>query len=135
MPAKESLIRNLNLLVPFLRILQSFSIVFGRYCVWHYNIVRKGLLAPPPFLSHPPLDQACPLLKSLCPLSSFLFHPVLRCFRQFPPPSWQNPPVLILPTNLSWFKQISKGQIYHFNCHFLSKINFNLLNPFTNRLS
>ena len=37
-------------------------------------------------------------------------------------------------TNLSWFKQISKGRIYQFNCRFLSKINFNILNPFTNRL-
>ena len=43
----------------------------------------------------------------------------------------QIPPALIRPTNLSWFKQISKGQIYQLNCRFLSKINFNLLNPIT----
>ena len=42
----------------------------------------------PPFLRHPPLDAACPpFLKSLFPLPSFLFYPILRYFRQFSPPS------------------------------------------------
>ena len=51
-------------------------------------------LAPPPFL------------KSLCPLPSFLFYLLLRCFRQFPPTLTQIPPALIQLTNLSWFEQI-----------------------------
>ena len=53
------------------------------------HIVHKWVLAPPFFLRHPPLDPACPLpfFKSLFPLPYFLFHPLLRYFRQFPPPS------------------------------------------------
>ena len=43
----------------------------------------------PPFLK--PLDLAYPsFLKSLFPLTSFLFHPLLRYFRKFLPPS-RNP--------------------------------------------
>ena len=88
----------------------------------------------PPFLRHPPLDPACPpFLKSLCPLPSVLLHPLLRYFRQFPHPH-ANPSSPNLTNQLSWFK-LSKGQIYQFNCCLLSKINFNLLNPFTSRLS
>ena len=42
----------------------------------------------PPFLKHPLLDAACPpFLKSLFPLPSFLFYPILRYFKQFSPPS------------------------------------------------
>ena len=41
-----------------------------------------------PFLRHPTLDPACcPFLKSLFALPSFIFHPLLRYFRQFLPPS------------------------------------------------
>ena len=87
-------------------------------------IVCKGVPAPSPFLRHPSLDPACPtFLKSLFPLPSFLFHPLLRCFRQFSPPL-QPPSALIQPpTNLPWLKQISEGWFYQFNCRFLSKIN------------
>ena len=43
---------------------------------------------PENLLRHPSLDPACPpLLKSLLPLPFFLFHPFLKYFRQFPPPS------------------------------------------------
>ena len=67
----------------------------------------KGCCNPPSLLRHPTLDPACPhFLKSLCPHSSVLFHPLLRYFRQFFPPSRKS------PTNLSWFKQILKRQIY-----------------------
>ena len=62
--------------------------------IYIYIIVRKEVPAtPPPFLRHPPLDLACRLfLKSLCPLSSFLFHPLSRYFRQFP---WHSPKSLL----------------------------------------
>ena len=88
-----------------------------------------------PFLRHPPLDPDCPppLLKTFVPLPSVLLHPLLRYFRQFPHPH-ANPSSSNLTNQLSWFK-LSKGQIYQFNCCLLSKINFNLLNPFTSRLS
>ena len=51
-------------------------------------IVCKGVPAPHPFLRHPPLDPACPppFFKFLFPLPSFLFHLLLRYFRQFPHP-------------------------------------------------
>ena len=53
-------------------------------------IVRKGVLVPP-FLRHPPVDPACPLFKIfVSSLPSFLFHPLLRYFRQFLPLS-RNP--------------------------------------------
>ena len=58
--------------------------------LYMYIIVRK-VVPVPPFLRHTPLDPACPpFLKSLFPLNSFLFHPVLRYFRWFSPPS-RNP--------------------------------------------
>ena len=51
-------------------------------------IVCKGFpaplfKAPTPWPNLPP----SPFLKSLCPLSSVLFHPLLRYFRQFSPSS------------------------------------------------
>ena len=52
-------------------------------------IVGKGFLVPP-FLRHPPVDPACPLFKIFISFPSFLFHPLLRYFRQFLPPS-RNP--------------------------------------------
>ena len=79
--------------------------------------------------------QNHPFLRSMCPHPSFLFHPHFKVFQTVPHTFTQIPPALIWSTNLSWLKQISKGQIYQFNCRFLSAINFNLLNPFTNRLS
>ena len=88
---------------------------------------------------HPLTQLENPFLKSLCPLPSSV-PPLLRYCRQFPPPM-QIPPALIRPTNLSWwFEQMTNIKYlrrnYQFNCWFLSKINFNLLNPFTNnRLS
>ena len=78
------------------------------------------------FSRHPTLDPACPLpfLKFFLPLPSFLFHPPFKVFLTVPPTLTQFPPALIRPTNLPWFKQISKGRFYQFNCRFLSKSNF-----------
>ena len=62
------------------------SVPKNEFAVFPY-IVRKTVPTPP-FLRQPPLDPACPpFLKSLLLLPSFLFHPLLRHFRQFPPPS------------------------------------------------
>ena len=69
-----------------------------------------------------------PFLKSLCSLPSVLFHPLLRYFRQSHPTLTKISLAIIRPINISWFKQISKGQIYQVNCRFLTKINFNILN-------
>ena len=56
-----------------------------------FDTARKRVPAPS-LLRHRPLDSTCPLspprfLKSLFPLPSFLFQPLLRYFRQLPPPS------------------------------------------------
>ena len=77
------------------------KIFYGDFCISQFV---RGLQPPPPpplsFLRHPPLDPACPpFLKSLCPLPSFLFHLLLRSFRQSPPTLTQMPPALIQPTN------------------------------------
>ena len=65
-----------------------------------YTLFVRGFQTP--FLRHPPLDPACTsFLKFLFPLNSFLFHPLLRYFRQFPPLS-HNPilPLSNQPTSL-----------------------------------
>ena len=69
----------------------NFNVVlclsFNYFWEDYKTIVRKGVPVSP-FLRHPPFDLAClPFLKSLCPLPSVLPHPLLRYFRQFPPPS------------------------------------------------
>ena len=87
--------------------------------------------APTPFLSLPPTH----LFKFFVFPPLFSVPPPFKVFQTVPPTLTQIPPAVICSTNISWFKQIAKGQIYQFNCCFLSKINFNLLNPFTNRLS
>ena len=104
-----------------------------------YSVKTEGILVlmgvPAP-LRHPPLDLVPPpFFKSLSPLSSFLFHPLLRYFRQTPT-LLQPSPALTRPTNLPWFKQISKEWFYCFTSStvaFYQKSMFNLLNPFTNR--
>ena len=56
-----------------------------------------------------------PFLKSLWSLPSVLFHPLLRYFRQSHPTLTKISLAIIRPTTISWFKQISKGQIYQVN--------------------
>ena len=81
-----------------------------------------------PFSDTHPLTQLVPFLKALLPLPFFLFHPILRYFRQFPHP--HATPFFPNPTHqpslhiINGFKQISKGWFCQFNCRFLSKINF-----------
>ena len=110
-----------------LKLPQHKNIVMFKYDICHFvyvHIVCKGVITThastqlPPFAS-PPLYSVPPTFKR---------------FQIVPPTLTQIPPVLIQSTNLSWFKKTSKGRIYQLNCHFLSKINLNLLNPFTNRL-
>ena len=74
-------------------------------------------------------------LKALFPLSSFLFHPLLRYFRQFPPHS-RNPllPKSDQPTFLG-LNTYQKGDCTSSTVASYQKSIFNLLNPFTNRLS
>ena len=82
----------------------------------------------PPSLRHPPVDPACPpFLKSLFLLLSFLFHPLLRYFRQFPhlhTTSCPNPTHQPSLHTTNEFQQISKGWLYRFSYRFISKINF-----------
>ena len=95
-------------------------------------IVCTGVPAP---LKAPSSRPSPPFLKSLFPLSSFLFHPLLRYFRQTPT-LLQPPSCPTRTTNLPWFTQISKEWFYYFTSStvaFYQKSIFNLLNPFTNR--
>ena len=91
-------------------------------------IVRKGAPAPPPpapfFSRHPLLDPDCPPFKILVSPPLFFVPPSFKLFQTVPPTLMQPPTSLIQQTNRPWFKQISKGQFYEFNCHLLSKINF-----------
>ena len=57
------------------------------------------------FLRHPLLAPPLHFLKSLCPLTSVSLHSPLDSTT---PTLTQISPALIQPTNLSWFKQISK---------------------------
>ena len=100
-----------------------------------YINIPRGVPAPL-FKAPTPWHSLPSFLKYLCSLPSFLFHPssISRYFFRHSPPHptiMQIPPALTWPTNLSWFKKISKGWIYQFNCCFLSKVNFNLLNSVT----
>ena len=80
-----------------------------RVIVALYNHSLQGG-SNPPLLRHPPLDPSYPqFLKFLFPLPSFLFHPLLMHLNTVPPTLMQPPPALIQPTNLPWFKKISKG--------------------------
>ena len=56
-------------------------------CVFMYVciIVGKGVPDTPPPFKAPTLNPAClTFLKSLFPLPSFLFHPLLGYFKQLP---------------------------------------------------
>ena len=111
----------------------SFMLYKMFFLTEHKEAIVRKVVPASPLLRHPLLDPGCPLFKIFVSPPLCSVPPTLRYFRQFPLTLKQIPLALIWPTNLSWFKQISKGQIYQFNC--LSKINVNLLNPFTNRLS
>ena len=57
----------------------------GDVSSWMETIVRKGV--PVPLFKAPTPWPRLPIFfKSLFPLPSFLFHPLLRYFRQFPLP-------------------------------------------------
>ena len=119
----------------------AWQFIFRRMGIW-WNLRCKFLaedissylvrgFLPPHSLRHPLLDLASPpLLKSLFPLLSFLFHSLLRYFRQFPHPHatpfCPNPshkPYLHIDIGfiIIGFKQILKGWFYKFNYRFISK--------------
>ena len=77
-----------------------------------------------PFLIHAPLDSAC---LPLFTLRSFLFHILLRCFRQFP--------LTLTQQNFLGLNKCQKGDFASSTVIFYQKSIFNFLNPFTNRLS
>ena len=90
-----------------------------------YTQFVRGFPPPPPFSKQPLFDPACPTLFKIF-VSALLFSvaPPFKVFQTVPPTLTQPLTALIRPTNLPWFKQISKERLYQFNCRFLSKINF-----------
>ena len=106
-----------------------------KYSVKTEGIVCKRVPAPQPLLSQPPLDPVCsPFLKSLLLLCSFVFHPI-RHFIQTPHP--HATPSCPSPTNQPSFgsNKYQKGDFTSSTVAFCQKSIFNLLDPFTNRLS
>ena len=92
----------------------------GKFTIKPYFV--RGFQPPPPpplpYLRHPLLDSAClPFLKSLFPSHLFCstsFQGILDS--SLPADPHATP-------NLPWFKQISKGWFYQFNCCFLHMHN------------
>ena len=125
----------LKLLCPnFIWIRHCHSTYYSNIATYHSNIsqqhniaiVREGIPAPL-FLRHPLLawPSLPPLLKIFVSPPLFSVPPPFKVFQTVPPSLSQPSSALIQPpTNLPWFKQISKGLFYQFNCRFLSKINF-----------
>ena len=97
-------------------------------------IVRKGALALPFIQGTHPLTHLVPFLKSLFPLPSSLFHPILKYFRQFPQPSCN--PLLPLSSKPTFFgsNKFKKCNFTSSTVTFYQRSIFNLLNPFTDRL-
>ena len=84
-------------------------------------IVCKGALARL-FLRHLPLTQLAPYFKIIVspPLCSVPFS--FKVFQTVSPTLIQTPPALVLPTNLFWFKQISKGEFTSSTVAFYQKL-------------
>ena len=90
------------------------------------------------FMTPTPWPSLFPLFKIIVSSPIFSIPPPFKVFQTVPPPSPRRPPWFPNPTHqpslhmINEFKQISKGWFYQFTCWYLSKINFNCLNPFTN---
>ena len=91
---------------------------------------------PDPLLKAPtPLSSLTPFFKSLCPIPLFSVSPLLRYFGQYLPPSQPPSAIIQLPTNLLGLNKYQKSNFKSSTVFFYQKSIFNLLNPFTNRLS
>ena len=64
-----------------------FFRLFHRVFPFIIDIVGEGVAVPPLFKAPTSWPSLSPFLKFLFALLSFLLHTLLRCFRQFPPPS------------------------------------------------
>ena len=84
-------------------------------------IVCKGV--PALRLKAPTSETACSYFQNLCFPPFFMFHSILRYFREFPPTSRH--PLHLNPTNQSFLVQTN----IQFNCRFLSKIDFQYFRP------
>ena len=100
-------------------ILMNFS---GK--MWLITQFVRGFQPPPSFSGTHHLTQLAPLFKIFVSPLIFSVPLLFKVFEIVSLTLTQPLPALIRPTNLPWFKQISKGWFYQFNCCFLSKINF-----------
>ena len=94
------------------------------WCIW-IGIDCKEV-QPLFFWGTNPMTQFAPMLNSLFPLHTFLFHSLSSCYRQLPQPySTSSCPKMSYQYSLhiiNGFKQISKWWFCHFNFCFLPKI-------------
>ena len=84
-------------------------------------IVCKGV--PALRLKAPTPEPGCPYFQIFVSLPFFMFHSILRYFREFPPTSCYS--LHLNPTNQSFLVQTN----IQFNCRFLSKIDFQYFKP------
>ena len=125
----ETLVED-ELKVPSLVYVNSLLVIKNYISILLLTIVRKGVPAILFF------SDTHHFLKSLLPLSSFLFYPVLRYFRQ-PLSTFTQLPNALNPTNQPFLVQTNIEKVYFTSSTvtFYQHSIFNLLNPFTNRLS
>ena len=92
---------------------------------YYYDLSSYGASSPL-FLRHPHLDPTCPLFKIFVSPPLFFVPPPIKTLQTVPPTLTQPSPVLIRPTNLLWFKQISKrGDFTNSTIAFYQKSIFN----------
>ena len=113
-PLFQSMFYHTFMIPLFSSFTSCFSFFHWHSWYWDYR---------PLLLRHPLFDLAYSFFKALFALPYFLFHLLLRYFRQCPTLT-QPHPVLIWPTNLPWCKQIIKRTILPAQLSFSFKNKF-----------
>ena len=100
-------LRFLSLVLYYIIRINTIYIWLSSYAVCK-EVPSPPFKAPTPCPSLPPRPPPALFFKSLFLLPYFLFHPLLRYFKQFPH-SHKTPSCPNLINQRSWFKLISKG--------------------------
>ena len=86
-------------------------------------IILSSLVSP---LRHPPLDPVCFPFLFFCFLSPLLFHRLLRCSRQFPPPSHRQAHSCPNPTHQNFLHIHTGSSLENFELYLVIKLCINL---------